>query len=78
MRALDDPDEIILWCACTSFATHVISFVSISYFDQMYIFFYILLGAILGLVSSPSSMVTISPAQQSPVPAAPKLLRYYS
>lgn len=52
LRQTGNPDEFTLWCAGASLATHAISFVSISYFDQMYIFFYLLLGAIPGLVSS--------------------------
>ena len=52
LRENGDPDEIVIWCVGGALATHAMSFVSISYFDQMYVFFYILLGAIPGLVSS--------------------------
>lgn len=49
LRGTKHPDEIVLWCAGTALAAHTISFVSISYFDQMYVLFYLLLGAIPGL-----------------------------
>ncbi len=52
LRENGDPDEIILWCVGGALATHAAGFVAISYFDQMYVFFYILVGAIPGLVDS--------------------------
>jgi len=80
LRELGDPDEIVLWCAGAALATHAVSFVSISYFDQMYIFFYILIGAIPGLVTSPSSVVAsrAEPAVVEPAATQPKPLRFYS
>lgn len=54
----EDPDDaiLLLWCAGISLATHAVSFVSISYFDQMYVPFYLLLAAIPGLTAeSPAS-----------------------
>lgn len=60
MRTNGNTDEIVLWFAGAALATHAISFVSISYFDQMYIFFYLLLGAIPGLVSSVSNPASSS------------------
>lgn len=53
MRRAGDPNEFWLWCVGTSLACHAISFVSISYFDQMYIIFYMLLGSIPLLVQAP-------------------------
>jgi hypothetical protein len=53
-----DPDDaiLLLWCAGISLATHAVSFVSISYFDQMFVPFYLLLAAIPGLTAdSPAS-----------------------
>jgi hypothetical protein len=48
-----DPDDavLLLWCAGMSLATHALSFVSISYFDQMFVPFYLLLAAIPGLTA---------------------------
>lgn len=80
LRHDQDPDEIVLWCAGASLATHAVSFISISYFDQMYVFFYTLLGAIPGMVATAGSPLqsnrTASPARTEPVPVKP--LRYYS
>lgn len=76
---LVETDAVVLWCAGASLAAHAISFVSISYFDQMYIFFYLLLGTVPGLVSSGSE--TLAPSFSTPEPAEPdpvKPLRYYS
>ncbi len=48
-----DPDDaiLLLWCAGISLATHALSFVSISYFDQMYVPLYLLMAAIPGLTA---------------------------
>ena len=61
-----------------SLATHAISFVSISYFDQMYIFLYVLIGAIPGLVvgTTKPSMPSREAVEAEPVGVKP--LRYYS
>jgi len=58
MRSDGDPREITLWCAAAALAAHAVSFISISYFDQMYVFFYSLLGAIPGLVAVGQKVVT--------------------
>jgi hypothetical protein len=72
-------DEYVLWCAGISLATHAVSFISISYFDQMYVFFYLLLGAIPGLVASSTVELRRDPLESTvPTPPAPKPLRYYS
>jgi hypothetical protein len=79
LGSAESPDEFVLWCAGTALATHAVSFISISYFDQMYIFFYLLLGAVPGLVVSTSidqPVTTIKPPVMEPVPVKP--LRYYS
>ena len=49
LRKINHPDELVLWCVGAALAAHAISFVSISYFDQMYVLFYLLVGAIPGL-----------------------------
>lgn len=40
------PDRFLFWCAGSSLAAHSISFVSVSYFDQIFVLFYSLVGAI--------------------------------
>lgn len=79
LRSQDEPSEIVLWCAAASLATHAISFVSISYFDQMYVVFYMLLGAIPGLVggSSINTLPTVREKKQAE-PAEAQPLRFYS
>lgn len=44
----DRPQEFTLWCLGTALFAHALSFVSISYFDQMYVLFYLLVGGIAG------------------------------
>lgn len=53
-----DPDarrlgDFALWCLGCSLAAHALSFISISYFDQMYVLFYLLVGGIGGLIEIP-------------------------
>lgn len=55
MRENSDPDEIVIWCVGGALATHAAGFIAISYFDQMFVFFYILVGAIPGLLNSPTA-----------------------
>lgn len=44
-------EQFPLWCVGASLFGHALSFVSISYFDQMYVLFYLLVGGIGGLHS---------------------------
>ena len=48
-RGILGPEDFALWCLGCSLAAHALSFISISYFDQMYVFFYLLIGGIGGL-----------------------------
>lgn len=50
LRAAGDELEIVPWCVGAAITAHAISFISISYFDQMYIFFYVLIGFVPALV----------------------------
>lgn len=47
------PQDFALWCLGCSLAAHALSFISISYFDQMYVLFYLLVGGIAGVVEIP-------------------------
>lgn len=38
--------EFIFWCLSASLLSHIASFISISYFDQMYVLFYLLIAGI--------------------------------
>ncbi len=51
LRDAKDANEVILWCAGAALCTHAVSFVSISYFDQMYVLFYLILASIPALLS---------------------------
>lgn len=65
MRVTDSPDELLLWCAgCTLFA-HTITFFTISYFDQLYVFFYLLIAAVPCLVRRSASEAKL---ETTPVP----------
>jgi hypothetical protein len=77
LRGANDTNEIILWCAGTSLAAHAVSFISISYFDQMYIFFYMLLGCIPGLVSTPIEQLRQIKVTPEPQGLIPRPLTYY-
>jgi hypothetical protein len=61
-QAEGSPEEMTLWCVGTALAAHAISFVSISYFDQMYVLFYIVVGAVPGL-TQPDAATEVSAAE---------------
>lgn len=46
LRQANDHREFYFWTLGVALVTHAFSFVSISYFDQMYIYFYFLIGLI--------------------------------
>lgn len=79
MRETADEREFVLWCAGTSLAAHAISFISISYFDQMYIYFYLMLGIIVGLAGTPSVLKSLPrETTQLAEPEPVKPVRFYS
>ncbi|MDX2187619.1 MAG: hypothetical protein SFV32_11850 [Opitutaceae bacterium] len=45
-------DAFLVWCGLGALAAHVISFASISYFDQMYALFFLLLASLLTIRST--------------------------
>jgi hypothetical protein len=66
-----DPDDrrladFALWCLGCSLAAHALSFISISYFDQMYVLFYLLVGGIGGLVEIPELNDELEPEPDDP------------
>lgn len=68
MRTTDSPEELLLWCAgCTLFA-HAVTFFTISYFDQLYVFFYLLIAAVPCLVRRPAA------AAVTPLPSSPPVV----
>jgi hypothetical protein len=75
LRKEHDASEFALWCVGASIAAHAITFISISYFDQMFVLFYFLVGAVPRLVAKPAASKetvtaanTATPSQSAPAP----------
>ena len=51
MRVLGDNREFSLWCVGAALFAHSVTFLSISYFDQMYVFFWIIVGSLPAILS---------------------------
>jgi O-antigen ligase len=49
LRAAGDEREFSAWCVWTSLLVHSVSFISISYFDQSYGCFFLLIGAVTAI-----------------------------
>ncbi len=60
LRNLDPRFEFLLGMVGVSLLSHAISFISISYFDQMYVFFYLLLAMIPALLKETEALVAKS------------------
>lgn len=52
MRWEEDAREFDLWCVGSALFAHSITFLSISYFDQMYVFFWIIVGSLPALLAA--------------------------
>lgn len=50
LRGSDPAAEFDLWCIMSIFIAHAVTFLSISYFDQVYVFFWGLLGGLAGFL----------------------------
>ena len=46
----DERENFHLWCLVSALAAHAVTFLSISYFDQMHVFFWVLIGGVSGFV----------------------------
>ncbi len=60
LRKSNSPDEFWLWCLGSALFAHAITFLSISYFDQIYVFFWGLIGGLMGFVVSNAPRETSS------------------
>ena len=60
LRKSNSPDEFWLWCLGSVLFAHAITFLSISYFDQIYVFFWGLIGGLMGFVASKDPQETSS------------------
>jgi len=76
VRSLDPQFEFLLGMVGVSLLSHAISFISISYFDQMYVFFYLLLAMIPALLRETEALVTHSDSEDSGVVADPDYFRH--
>lgn len=63
LRQLNSPDEFWLWCLGSALFAHAITFLSISYFDQIYIFFWGLIGGIIGFIAQGESDEEFTPVE---------------
>jgi len=78
LRLRSDPKEWALWLTGVAITTHAVSFVSISYFDQMYVLFYLVIGIVPGLINSLSSLPDAPLASREIETSPVKRLSYYS
>lgn len=46
LRLAGSPEEFTLWCAGSALFAHALTFFTISYFDQVYVFFYALVASV--------------------------------
>jgi hypothetical protein len=46
----DNTEKFRLWCLVSVLASHAVTFLSISYFDQMHVFFWVLIGGMSGFI----------------------------
>lgn len=49
-NAIEQRENFRLWCLISALAAHAVTFLSISYFDQMHVFFWVLIGGVSGFV----------------------------
>lgn len=70
-HAQDEESEMVLWCAGAALAAHAISFVSISYFDQMYVLFYLLVGAVSSMTDASKPVPQADPETGPPAAEGP-------
>jgi hypothetical protein len=52
--ASTDP-EFALWCVGAALFAHSVTFLSISYFDQMYVFFWMIVGCLPAMLNAPAA-----------------------
>lgn len=67
LRQAGDAEEFTLWCAGSALFAHTVTFFTISYFDQLYVFFYSLIAAIPCLAAA----AAVRRARAPVLPASP-------
>ena len=76
-EALDSfPEKFMIWSLGCTLLSHVVSFFSVTYFDQIIIFWYMLIGMIVALVHDKKETPHVSDMRESQaaVPVAPKVI----
>lgn len=68
LRNVEDDTDFLLWCVGATIVAHSITFISISYFDQMFVLFYFMVGAVPGLVAAKVGRKSSTTSERS-VPA---------
>ncbi|MGD7651638.1 MAG: O-antigen ligase family protein [Verrucomicrobiales bacterium] len=63
--------EFRLWCVGSALFAHTITFLSISYFDQMSVFFWLLVGGLPGFISDSSGPAGEEPEDWDDEPTGP-------
>jgi hypothetical protein len=51
-----DRENFRLWCLGSALAAHAVTFLSISYFDQMHVFYWVLIGGMSGFIGLDENM----------------------
>ncbi len=68
LRKENHPDEFLFWCIGCSLLAHTVSFISITYFDQMYVLLYLLVGAVPAMMANLGTKTEKAPAPVGPAP----------
>lgn len=75
LRQVNNPDEFWLWCVGSALFAHAVTFLSISYFDQIYVFFWGLIGGLTGFVAA-TEAASEEQEEVEEVPAVPMITSY--
>ena len=65
LRQAGNPNEFAFWCLGSALFAHAVTFLSISYFDQIYVFFWGLIGGLTGFVARDLTNETPSLGEES-------------
>ena len=75
LRSMGEPGEFLFWCFGSALFAHCVTFFSVTYFDQSYIFFCILIGAVSAICVESTQWPVISEDEvASDVPSTTRLL----
>lgn len=66
LRGRDEPAEFALWCVGSALFAHAVTFLSVSYFDQMFVFFWLVIGMVPELLGLSESVPARAPQRIRP------------